>query len=84
MLPFSLGFFGPFWFALLLPLNVPIGLLATIFAMWAHWVCYLFPRVSLTCFALLLPLNVPMGLLAVIPVMLAHWIFGGGSYLEFR
>lgn len=52
-----------------------MGLMATIFAMWTHWVYYLFPWVFLAYFAILLPLNVPMGLLAAILVMLAHWVF---------
>ena len=45
LLPFSLGFPGPI--VLLLPLVVPIGLLAVILAMLAHWACYLFPWASL-------------------------------------
>ena len=45
LLPLSLGFPSPI--VLLLPLVVPIGLLAVILAMLAHWACYLFPWASL-------------------------------------
>ena len=41
LLPLFLGF--PDLIALLLPLIVPMGLLAVISAMLAHWTCYLFP-----------------------------------------
>ena len=41
LLPLSLGFFNPF--TLLLPLVVPMGLLAIIPTMLAHWAYYLFP-----------------------------------------
>ena len=45
LLPLFLRFHGPF--ALLLPLVVPMSLLAVISAMLAHWVCYLYSWASI-------------------------------------
>ena len=73
LLPLFLGFHGPF--TLLLPLIVPMGLLAVILTMFRP-IGFLPLYLGFhDLFILLLPLIVPMSLLVVILVMLAHWVY---------
>ena len=72
-LPFFLGFHSP---TLLLPLVMPMGLLATIPAScYANWVFLLLSLGFHSPFTLLLPFVVRMGLLVAIPTTLARLVF---------
>ena len=71
LLPLFLGFSGPLSSSFLIVL--PMGLLAVIPAMLAHWTCYLFLLGFLGPLISSLPLILPIGPLAIIAAMLAHW-----------
>ena len=74
LLPLFLGFHSPF--ALLLLLVVPMGLLAVILAMLAHWVYYLFSRASTTHLLYFYLFHFPFfSHLPLLSSFFCHWAF---------